>query len=194
MSTYYYIDSIDKRYSALIHGFVDNTEITDTAHKVHRGVYITSAPICIAYYTILASDQQAPGSDCVLSRYVDQLLEITIPSEIDLRKWRLLDPYEHSRRWLVPAKVLRHATVRLVAENEREKLCAKYWAKHLSTKSRQTKALPKKKTISIKILDRSPSFISGGLYEQAIRDQQLIGGPGNLSQSLVFRWSNADDT
>jgi len=72
---YYHVGDADEIQAILRNGFIDNVqELDDTGKVLKRGVYIIDAPG--------EPDPNYP---------LDQLLEIAIPPEIDLRKWRLVE-------------------------------------------------------------------------------------------------------
>jgi hypothetical protein len=98
---YYHVGSVDEIQVILRNGFIDIT--TRINGLLKRGVYIADAP-----------GEPDPGF------LDDQLLEITLSSEIDLRKWRVVltlpgkNPCSWAE-WIVPANVLNnHAKLRLL--------------------------------------------------------------------------------
>src|SRR6516165_7436728 len=115
MYTYYYHSGdADEIQAILRDGFIDITKLIDGLLK--RGVYIADAPGEL--------DSDYP---------LDQLLEITLPPEIDLRKWRLVFviPEKPCRwlEWIVPSDRLNtNARVRLLTSQEWEELWVKYIA------------------------------------------------------------------
>jgi len=111
---YYHSGPADEIQAILRDGFTDITATIDGQLK--RGVYITDAP---------------GERDPAYPR--DQLLEITLPPEIDLRKWRLVFviPEKPCRwlEWIVPSDRLNtNARVRLLTSQEWEELWVKYIA------------------------------------------------------------------
>jgi len=107
---YYHVGSVDEIQVILRNGFIDIT--TRINGLLKRGVYIADAPGEL--------DSDYP---------LDQLLEITLPPEIDLRKWRLVFviPEKPCRwqEWIVPADLLnKQARVRLLTNQEWEGLWA----------------------------------------------------------------------
>jgi len=111
---YYHSDDIEEIQAILRDGFTDITKRIDGLLK--RGVYIADAPG--------EWDQEFPD---------DQLLEITLPPEIDLRQWRVVYviPGKPCRwnEWIVPADLLnKHAKLRLLTNLEWKELWSKYSA------------------------------------------------------------------
>jgi hypothetical protein len=109
MNTYYYSGSSDEIETILRNGFTDNLKQTESTRS---GVYITDAPG--------EPDPDYPG---------DQLLEITLPAEIDCSRWKLVFPNSPAdwQEWLIPARVLnKHARVRQLRKDQWEQAWAKY--------------------------------------------------------------------
>jgi hypothetical protein len=115
MSNIYYHFGDTKEIQAILRdGFTDVS--TQIEGVLKPGVYITDATG--------EPDPDYPN---------DQLLEITLGPEIDLRKWRLVfaKPAKPCswQEWIVPADLLNtHAQVRLLTSQEWEELWAKYLA------------------------------------------------------------------
>jgi hypothetical protein len=110
----YHSGDADEIHAILRNGFIDTAKQIDGLLK--QGVYITDAPG--------EPDQEYPR---------DQLLEITLAPEIDLRKWRIMYviPGKPCRwaEWIVPAALLnKHGQLRLLTGQEWKGL----WAKHLA--------------------------------------------------------------
>ena len=78
MNTYYHSGASGEIETILHDGFVDNIEERNTGR---RGVYVGDAP-------------GEPGPDFP----GDQVLEITLPEQIDTSNWRLVVP-EKTCRW-----------------------------------------------------------------------------------------------
>jgi hypothetical protein len=109
MNTYYYSDSSDEIETILRDGFLDNMEEPDTGRL---GVYVGDSPG--------EPDPAYPD---------DQLLEITLPGQIDNSNWRLVCPENPCRwkEWLIPARILnKHARVRQLRKDQWEQAWTKY--------------------------------------------------------------------
>jgi hypothetical protein len=108
---YYHSGDTAEIQAVLRDGFTDITATIDGVLK--RGVYITDAP-----------------GEWDLDYPNDQLLQITLPPEIDLRKWRLVFviPEKPCRwsEWVLPSDFLNtHARVRLLTTDEWKEVWAK---------------------------------------------------------------------
>jgi hypothetical protein len=103
MNTYYYSGSSDEIETILRNGFLDNTKERNTGRL---GVYVGDAPG--------EPDPDFPD---------DQVLEITLPEQIDTSNWRLVVPEKPCRwqEWLIPARVFNeHGSARQLRRNEWE--------------------------------------------------------------------------
>jgi len=90
-------------------GFVDNIEERNTGRL---GVYVGDAPG--------EPDPDFPD---------DQVLEITLPEQIDTSNWRLVVPEKPCRwqEWLIPVRVFNeHGSVRQLRRDEWENAWTKY--------------------------------------------------------------------
>ena len=59
----------------------------------------------------------------------DQLLEVALPDELDLSAYAIVEEGRPAWEWCVPADVLnRHASVRLLAEDEADAATRERWA------------------------------------------------------------------
>jgi hypothetical protein len=109
MNTYYYSGSSDEIETILRNGFLDNTKERNTGRL---GVYVGDAPG--------EPDPDFPD---------DQVLEITLPEQIDTSNWRLVVP-EKPCRWqesLIPARAFNeHGSVRQLRRDEWENAWTKY--------------------------------------------------------------------
>jgi len=109
MNTYYYSDGSDEIQAILRNGFVDNMKERDTGRL---GVYVADAPG--------EPDPDFPD---------DELLEITLPAQIDTSDWRLVVPEKPCRwqEWLIPARIVnKQAKVRQLTKEQWEQAWAKY--------------------------------------------------------------------
>jgi hypothetical protein len=109
MNTYYYSGSSDEIETILRNGFLDNTKERNTGRL---GVYVGDAPG--------EPDPDFPD---------DQVLEITLPEQIDTSNWRLVVPEKPCRwqEWLIPARVFnKHGSVRQLRRDEWENAWTKY--------------------------------------------------------------------
>ena len=108
MNTYYYSGTSDEIETILHDGFVDYIEERNTGRL---GVYVGDAPG--------EPDPEYPD---------DNLLEITLPGEIDTSKWRLVLPEKPCwHEWLIPASTLnKHARVRKLRKDQWENAWTKY--------------------------------------------------------------------
>jgi len=108
MNTYYHSGTSDEIETILHDGFVDNIKERNTGR---RGVYVADAPG--------EPDPEYPD---------DNLLEITLPGEIDTSKWRLVLPEKPCwHEWLIPASTLnKHARVRKLRKDQWENAWTKY--------------------------------------------------------------------
>jgi len=109
INTYYYSGSSEEIETILRDGFVDNIEERNTGRL---GVYVGDAPG--------EPDPDFPD---------DQVLEITLPEQIDTSNWRLVVPEKPCRwqEWLIPVRVFNeHGSVRQLRRDEWENAWTKY--------------------------------------------------------------------
>jgi hypothetical protein len=111
MNTYYHSATSAEVEAIVRDGFID--QIKDKRSGM-RGVYIADAPG--------EPDPDYPD---------DQLLEITLPAEIDCSQWELAAPENLEvarwRVWLIPARILnQHGRVRQLRKDQWKQLSAKY--------------------------------------------------------------------
>jgi hypothetical protein len=122
---YYHVGDADEIQAILRDGFSNGTAQIDGLLK--RGVYIMGATG--------STDPDYPN---------DQLLEITLPPEIDLRKWRIIftlpgkNPCSWAE-WIVPAKILnKHAKTRLLTKDQ----WVQTWARYKQSMTGQNEKTP----------------------------------------------------
>ena len=106
---YYHSGDADEIQAILHDGFIDNLKRRDTGK---RGFYIADAP-------------GKPDPEYLNK----QLLEISLPPQIDISKWILviLEKPAQWNEWVIPAKILnKDARVRRLSPEEWEQAWAKY--------------------------------------------------------------------
>jgi hypothetical protein len=118
MNTYYYVGTSDEIETILRDGFLDSTKERATGRL---GIYVADSP----------GELNPDYPD-------EQLLEITLPGQIDTSKWSLVWPENPCswQEWLIPASTLnKHARVRKLNKDQWEQALAKYkHAQQLKTK------------------------------------------------------------
>jgi hypothetical protein len=154
---YYHVGDADEIQAILRHGFSNGTAQIDG--RLKKGIYLMGATG--------STDPDYP---------LDQMLEITLPPQIDLSKWQLPAVIPGKRlcrwaEWIVPAKVLnRHAKLRVLTNQEWEELWTIFCAHHGAEQA----------------MRNFDSFIAEGLLEPA-RDSrgQVIYIDGEVGYTLT---------
>jgi hypothetical protein len=113
--TYYYCDKSGEIEAILRDGFTDT--VTNTSNGI-RGVYLAEAP----------GEPDPEYLD-------DQLLEITLSSQVDISHFELIAPNATWREWVVPACILnRYGRVRPLRDDQWKEAWTK-WRAQMVTKA-----------------------------------------------------------
>jgi hypothetical protein len=183
MNTYYYVGTNDEVTAIIRDGFIDSVKLTpggipacladcpgESDHLGgRRGVYVGDAP--------REPDPDYPD---------DQLLEITLPAEIDCSQWRLVVPEDLGAAswwaWLIPVHILnQYGRIRPLRKDQWEFL----WAKYNEAGKRQLKRLMNPdyldkvldEMLQAKVADGSLTIVRDAQGRPILRDGKIIYRP-----------------